>query len=188
MINKTELINKHNIIDTGKKVKEDNIKVEKAEKIESVKKFDRVEISNLRIEKDVNRQDISEIDRLRDENNKRIEKFKELIRSMITKQGEKSNLKLFGKDLTVTVEDSEKAKEAISEGREYSVEVVAGRIMDMAKALVGGNKIKIDLLRNAVKEGFKAAGLEFNGGAGLPDICNKTYDEVMKRFDEWEKE
>ncbi|MDF2948837.1 MAG: uncharacterized protein K0R07_858, partial [Sedimentibacter sp.] len=71
---------------------------------------------------------------------------------------------------------------------EYSVDAVATRIMDMAKALSGSDKSKIPLLKDAVKKGFEAAGLELNGGAGLPEICNKTYDEIMKRFDEWEKE
>lgn len=60
--------------------------------------------------------------------------------------------------------------------------------MDMAKALSNGDKTKISLLKDAVIKGFEAAGLEFNGGAGLPEICSHTYDEVMKRFDEWEKE
>ena len=107
---------------------------------------------------------------------------------MIAKQGEESNLTLFGQKLNVSVEDSQKAAEQIEEGGEYSVDAVATRIMDMAKALSGGDKSKISLLKDAVKKGFEAAGLEFNDGAGLPEICNKTYDEIMKRFDEWEKE
>jgi len=58
--------------------------------------------------------------------------------------------------------------------------------MDMAKALSNGDDSKIGLLRDAVKNGFDAAGYEFDSKNGLPDICNKTYDEIMKRFDEWE--
>lgn len=177
MINKVESINMHNMVDTRDVVRQNTGEKVKSENIKSDRNFDRVEINN---------DNISEIDKLRVENDKRVENFKELIRGMISKQGEKSNLKLFGKNLNVTLKDSEKAKEAISEGGEYSVEVVAGRIMDMAKALANGDKIKINLLKKAVQDGFKAAGMEFNGGAGLPDISNKTYDEVMRRFDEWE--
>ncbi len=129
-----------------------------------------------------------EINKLIAENEKRINDFKETIRRMIAKQGEAYNLTLFGQRLNVTVEDSQKAAAAIAEGGEYSVDAVATRIMDMAKALAGGDKSKISLLRDSVIKGFEAAGLEFNGGAGLPEICRQTFDEVMKRFDEWEKE
>ena len=132
--------------------------------------------------------DSIEINRLIADNEKRINDFKEMILRMIVKQGEKSNLTLMGEDLYVSVEDSQKAAEAIAEGGEYSVDSVATRIMDMAKSLSGGDKSKISLLKDAVKKGFEAAGMEFNGGMGLPDICNQTYDEIMKRFDEWENE
>jgi hypothetical protein len=132
--------------------------------------------------------DSIEINKLISDNEKRINEFKEQIRKMIAKQGEESNLTLFGQKLNVSVEDSQRAAEQIEKGGDYSVDAVATRIMDMAKALSGGDKSKIPLLKDAVKKGFEAAGLEFNDGEGLPEICNKTYDEVMKRFDEWEKE
>ena len=132
--------------------------------------------------------DSIEINRLIADNEKRINDFKETIRKMIAKQGENSNLTLFGQRLNVSVEDSEKAAAAIAEGGEYSVDAVATRIIDMAKALSAGDKSKISLLKDAVIKGFEAAGLEFNGGAGLPEICTRTYDEIMKRFDEWENE
>lgn len=132
--------------------------------------------------------DSIEINRLVADNEKRIIEFKEQIKKMIAKQGEKSNLTLFGQKLNVSVEDSQKAAEQIEEGGEYSVDAVATRIMDMAKALSGGDQSKISLLKDAVNKGFEAAGMELNCCAGLPDICNKTYDEIMKRFDDWEKE
>ncbi|WP_313345178.1 hypothetical protein [Sedimentibacter sp.] len=146
------------------------------------------DIDNSNSVKNNKKYDSIEINKLIEDNERRINDFKEMIRKMIAKQGEKSNLTLFGQKLNVSVEDSQKATAAIAEGGEYSVDAVATRIMDMAKALSGGDKSKISLLRDAVKRGFEAAGLEFNDGAGLPDICNQTYDEIMKRFDEWEKE
>lgn len=156
-------------IDTATKEKE---KINTSEKTDSKNnKYDRIEIN-----------------KLIEDNERRINDFKESIRKMITKQGETSNLTLFGKNLTVSVEDSQKAAQSIAPGGEFSVDAVATRIMDMAFALSGGDKSKISLLRNAVAKGFEAAGLEFNNGSGLPEICNQTYDEVMKRFDEWEKE
>ncbi len=146
------------------------------------------DINNVNSTKKNKKYDSIEINNLIEDNEKRINDFKETIRRMIAKQGETSNLTLFGQKLNVTVEDSQKAAATIAEGGEYSIDAVATRIMDMAKALSSGDKSKIPLLRNAVKKGFEAAGLELNDGAGLPDICNKTYDEIMRRFDEWEKE
>lgn len=145
-------------------------------------------IKNSDTEKTNKKYDSIEINKLTSDNEKRINEFKEQIKKMIAKQGEKSNLTLFGQKLNVTVDDSQEAAEQIAEGGEYSVDAVSTRIIDMAKALSGGDKTKIPLLKDAVKKGFESAGLEFNNGAGLPEICNKTYDEIMKRFDDWQKE
>ncbi|MCR5482195.1 MAG: hypothetical protein K6F52_05310 [Clostridia bacterium] len=86
----------------------------------------------------------------------------------------------FSMEITATQEASAEAKDD-----PWSVDSVATRIMDMAMALTGGDSSKIDLMRQAVEDGFKAAGLEW--GSELPDISNQTYDEIMKRFEYWEK-
>lgn len=129
-----------------------------------------------------------EVNKLITENEKRIREFKETIQKMVVKQGETYNFTLNNQNLNVSLEDSQKAAESIADGGEFSVDAVATRIMDMAMALSSGDKTKIGLLKDAVIQGFKKAGLEFNNGKGLPDICNKTYDEVMKRFEKWENE
>jgi hypothetical protein len=84
--------------------------------------------------------------------------------------------------------DPIEAQKAISEGGDYSVDAVATRIMKMAEGLAGGDTSKIAVLRNAVEKGFSAAGLDFEDAtkSKLPQICQDTYKEVMKRFDEWE--
>ncbi len=129
-----------------------------------------------------------EVNRLITENEKRIKEFKETIQKMVVKQGETYNLTLNNQKLNISIEESQKAAESIADGGEFSVDAVATRIMDMAMALSNGDKTKIGLLKDAVIQGFKKAGLEFNDGKGLPEICNKTYDEVMKRFEKWENE
>lgn len=116
----------------------------------------------------------------------RADNMRNMISSMIVKQGQKSNLTLFGQKLFVTKEQSDAAAASIAPGGEYSVDKVAGRIMDMAKALSGGDESKIDLLQKAVEKGFKAAGVELGGK--LPSISKDTYDEVMKRFQDWRDE
>ncbi len=68
---------------------------------------------------------------------------------------------------------------------DWGVDAVATRIMDMAVSLSGGDSSKISMLKGAVEQGFKEAGIAF--GRELPEVCHNTYDEVMKRFDHWEK-
>ena len=128
----------------------------------------------------------AQIQQLKNDHQQRMESFQRMLRSMICEQGERSNLSLFSLDLHVTAADSQLAAASIAEGGEYSVDAVATRIMDMAKALSGGDASKIAVLRDAVTKGFEAAGVELGGK--LPGICQDTYTEVMSRFDQWEKE
>lgn len=128
-----------------------------------------------------------DVNSLIEQNNKRIADFTSQIMSMVTKQGEKSNLTLNGLNLTVTAEDAAKAKAAISEGGEWSVNAVADRIMNMAYALSGGDESKLSTLKNAVMKGFEQAGFDPKNRSTMPEITGKTYDEILKRFDDWEK-
>ena len=79
----------------------------------------------------------------------------------------------------------EGAKAAISEGGPYSVNAVADSIMTMATALAGDDQDKLQQMRDAVDKGFQKAGVIFKNAtkSDLPQICNDTYTEVMKRFD-----
>lgn len=81
----------------------------------------------------------------------------------------------------------QQAAAASLEGDGYwSPESVSGRILDMAKALSGGDPDKFELLKEAVIKGFGAAADEW--GDDLPEITNVTFDLVMKGFDDWYKE
>ena len=128
-----------------------------------------------------------DVNSLIEQNNKRIADFTSQIMSMVTKQGQKSNLTLNGLNLTVTAEDAAKAKAAISEGGEWSVNAVADRIMNMAYALSGGDESKLSTLKNAVMKGFEQAGFDPKNRSTMPQITGDTYDEILKRFDDWEK-
>ena len=75
----------------------------------------------------------------------------------------------------------EEAAAAISEDGAWGVNAVATRLMDMAIQLSGGDVSKAEMLREAVQKGFEQVGaLE-----DLPEVCQETYAEVMKRFDYW---
>lgn len=112
--------------------------------------------------------------------------LKEKLMSMIADQTGIYNLSINNTKFQVSDEEIEWAKKAIAEGGEFSVDAVATNIMDMAKALSGNNGAYISMLKDAVNMGFKAAADVFGGK--MPDITGETYKEIMKRFDEWEKE
>ena len=55
--------------------------------------------------------------------------------------------------------------------------------MDFAKALAGNDPSKAQQLLDAFKEGYKKA--EEMWGDKLPDISQRTYEAVEKKFNEW---
>lgn len=87
---------------------------------------------------------------------------------------------------TVSAAAKEEAQKAISEDGFYGVKNTSDRILEMAKALTGGDPDKIEDMRNAFKKGFDQATKSW--GQALPEISNKTYDAVMEGFDNWAKE
>lgn len=78
------------------------------------------------------------------------------------------------------------AKQAISENGEYGIKAVSGRIVNFAIAASGGDKSKLEELKAAIDKGFEEAKKAFGGQ--LPDICSQTYDEIMKKLDDWSKQ
>lgn len=75
------------------------------------------------------------------------------------------------------------AKSAVSEDGDWGVKAVSDRIVDFAKAICGNDKSKIETIKAAIEKGFDEARGAFDGG--LPDICNKTHDEIMSKLDNW---
>ncbi len=127
------------------------------------------------------------IEQLKNSEEQRVKAFEDTIRSMLAQQGETINLTFRGMDLHVTELQSAEAAKSIEEGGEYSVNNVTDRIMNMAKALAGDDPTKIDMLKDAVIKGFNGAAglLGKNSLDEMPDITHKTYDSVMKQFEEW---
>lgn len=60
--------------------------------------------------------------------------------------------------------------------------------MEFAEAIAGDDPEKVAEMRKSVEKGFEAAyetlGLKKDE---MPQITRDTYDEIMKRFDEWEQ-
>lgn len=136
--------------------------------------------------------DRKKIDEIKQDFGRNTESFKKMVAAMIEKQGLKVNQVLKdladGKNVEIKVDSETQAaaQEAISEDGYFGVNKTSERIVDFAKALSGGDKSKIETLRNAFKEGYESAKKDFGGE--LPDISQQTYDKVMQGFDDWAKE
>lgn len=137
--------------------------------------------------------DQKEIDAIKLDFTKNVNAFEEMVRSLLEKQGVQFTnafaalkSKDGGLSIKVDQETQEKAVEAISEDGYWGVKKTSERIVGFAKALSGGDKSKIESLKNAFLEGFKEAEKAFGGE--LPEISQKTYDSVLEAFDQWEKE
>ena len=115
----------------------------------------------------------------------RVASFKNMVQTMLGKQVKTLNKSLF-EGISISAADKQAAIDAISPGGAWSPENVAGNILNMAKALSGGDASKIETLKNAVIKGFQAAEKEWGGK--LPCITDETYDLIMKGFDEWANE
>jgi hypothetical protein len=82
--------------------------------------------------------------------------------------------------------NAEDAKKAVGEGGEWSVDAVATRLFDLANAIAGDDPEKLQEMRSAIEEGFAQAGQVWQsttGSSQMPDITQRTYNELMHRFD-----
>ncbi len=81
----------------------------------------------------------------------------------------------------VDPETKAQAEKDIAEDGYWGVEQTSDRIVDFAMALTGGDPSKLESMREAFKKGYEQA--EKTWGGKLPEISQKTYDAVMKKFD-----
>lgn len=127
----------------------------------------------------------------------RTNQLKDLVYDMLSKQGgtfaiansdDEDNIWKFLASGNYTVDEAARAKaqEEISENGYWGVKQTSERIVSFAKALTGNDASKLEEMRDAFEKGFAAATKAW--GKSLPEISSKTYDAVMKGFDEWAKE
>ena len=117
-------------------------------------------------------------------------RFKQMIVEMMSKQAGTYGTAtddamwkfLASGDFTVDAATKAQAQEDISEDGYWGVEQTSDRILDFAVALTGGDPDKVEEMREAFKKGYAQA--EETWGGKLPEISQKTYDAVMKKFDE----
>jgi hypothetical protein len=173
------------------------VKPAEASRTEQVSKVDAVEIGTRRetpvtYSKAAKRQlDASEIAALKSEAEMAAENLRRLVEQLILKQNENYRVSAgdsprdIPADMSISTADMEAARIAVSEDGEFGVKAVSDRLVDFAISISGGDKSKLEELISAIDAGFAAA-KETLGGE-LPDICIQTYDETMRKLNEWAK-
>ena len=146
---------------------------------------------NLSYKKPLSKADQKTIDKLKADSEQVYQKLRDLVEKLLAKQGrtfqdlvEIDNIEYL-EDIEIDEATRAEAAEMIAEGGKFSAEAVSDSIVDFAIAISGGDKEKLDLLRGAIDEGFKAAEELFGGS--LPEISYQTYDMIMEKLDNWEQ-
>lgn len=134
-----------------------------------------------------NKIDYETIEKLKADADERNAQLKGLVEKMLLKQaGTFSNsegLASIFRRLEVDEETRAKAQEDISEDGYWGIEQTSDRILDFAKALAGDDPEAAESMLEAVKEGFRQAGLEW--GEELPDISQKTMKTTLEKITAW---
>ena len=86
-------------------------------------------------------------------------------------------------DYTVDAATKEQAQKDISEDGYWGVKQTSQRLFDFASALAGDDVDKMKEMQKAMEKGFKLATGAW--GKEMPGICQDTFDEANKLFDEY---
>lgn len=127
--------------------------------------------------------------KLQAEAEERTAQFRSLVEQIIMKQGNTYGQAtdiwkfLASGDYTVDAQTKAQAQADIAEDGYWGVEQTSSRIYDFAVALAGDDAEKMEEMRAAFEEGFEQAKEAWGGE--LPEISQKTYDAVMKKFDDF---
>ena len=132
------------------------------------------------------------VQKLKADSDRHVANMKSLVEKMFLKQGQKFTeaddiWKALAKgDFTVDADTAAQAKADIADDGYWGIEQTSQRILDFAEALSGGDKDKMNDMLEAFKKGFKQATKSW--GKDLPDISQKTYDSVIKKFEDYGKD
>lgn len=112
------------------------------------------------------------------------QQLENLVSQLLGKQAKKFfSLSDLYKNLEVDAETAAQAQKDISEDGYWGVEQTSDRLVEMAKALSGGDPSKADTLISAIKKGYDQAAKTW--GDKLPDICQKTIDAANDKLAKW---
>lgn len=168
----------------AKNVKDDAVIYEKSKEVKSNKHdiFEGKDLKNPEVRQAI-------IDKLKADQEAQQKKLLDIVRKTISGQGNAIASAddmwkfLASGNFTVDAKTKAQAKKDIAEDGYWGVEQTSDRILDFAKALSGNDPKQADKLLNAFKKGFDQATKAW--GKKLPDISQRTYDAVVKKFEAW---
>lgn len=168
----------------AKNVKDDAVIYEKSKEVKSNKHdiFEGKDLKNPEARQAI-------IDKLKADQEAQQKKLLDIVRKTISWQGNAiasadDMWKFLARgNFTVDAKTKAQAKKDIAEDGYWGVEQTSDRILDFAKALSGNDPKQADKLLNAFKKGFDQATKAW--GKKLPDISQRTYDAVVKKFEAW---
>ena len=129
-----------------------------------------------------------DIAKVQEESEKAFKSLRAIVTQLMERQGYTVE-KLENKDADYQIEVDdiarEEAAELIAEDGPLGAEAVSERILDFAKAVSGGDKSRLDNLKEAIDKAFQ----EVENKLGtLPDVSQKTYDLTMEKLNSWAEE
>lgn len=151
--------------------------------------YEKSSSGNTSASNDYQSQNAALIEKLKADSDNRIEQLRGIVNQMMTQQGAKIGTAddmwkfLASGKFTVSPEVKAQAQADIADDGYWGVDKTSDRIVDFAKALSGNDPSKAKDLVDAFKKGFEEATKSW--GKSLPDISKRTYDAVLKKFDEW---
>lgn len=131
------------------------------------------------------------VNKLKADAEQRTAKFRQMVESMLLSQNKAFQSAddmwkiLASGNFTVDKATAEAAQAEIADDGYWGVEQTSDRILSFAEALTGGDPDKMEEMRDAFIKGYKQATGAW--GKELPDLCSRTYDAVMEKFDHYSK-
>lgn len=134
--------------------------------------------------------DANLVAKLKADAEQRTQQLQNIVEQLLTKQGRTYNaangLKSIYESLNVDPATRAQAQKDIAEDGYWGVNQTSDRIFDFAMALCGGDPDKMEEMKDAFLKGYKKA--EKQWGDKLPDICQNTYDAVLKKFEDYKSQ
>lgn len=129
------------------------------------------------------------IERLKQDAELRKQQLAELVQKSLSKQGTtyQSLSEMFQaiKDGSLPVDPAAiaQAQKDVAEDGYWGVKQTSDRLVEMAKALSGGDPSKAEEMMAAIEKGFDQATSAW--GDELPSICKDTLEATREKMDEW---
>lgn len=136
--------------------------------------------------------DTNTIAKLKAEADEKTAQFRDLVEKLMSQQASTGSIAdsiwrdFANGNFKATPEQIAQAQKDTADDGYWGVDQTSDRIFSFAKALSGGDPEKMDSMLEAFKKGYEQATAAW--GKDLPDISSRTYDAVMKKFEDYKND